>query len=396
MESATDPVRRFAVNKAFSLKNNPLSGIALSGWAAMLWRYGGAIEWRKYWLRALFLSFMAIVNGIFALLDWIFFAHTIVKAKLHPSPVFILGHPRTGTTLMHNLLSKDDEQFYFCTTFQAGFPSGFAILNKISWLFAGFVDERRPMDNMKLGLSMPQEDELATNVLSGGKSQYMSIFLPRLERGCFRQFVNFEDATIYDFSCWRQSFMFLLKKLSAVNDGGSGKRRLLLKSPVHTGRVRLLLKLFPNAQFIYLHRDPYRVYQSAANMADKAYPYMYLHTPDNIHVQEFILSQFEQLHSLYVRDRKLIPKGNLIEIAFEDLANNQEETIARIYTHLKWPNVDRMRAAVREHQKTNKSYKKNNFSTLSKAEKKMVARRWKQAFDEFDYKIEQDDDRKEL
>eukprot|EP00465_Bigelowiella_longifila_P001727 CAMPEP_0185252254 /NCGR_PEP_ID=MMETSP1359-20130426/1406_1 /TAXON_ID=552665 /ORGANISM="Bigelowiella longifila, Strain CCMP242" /LENGTH=241 /DNA_ID=CAMNT_0027834379 /DNA_START=382 /DNA_END=1107 /DNA_ORIENTATION=- len=241
---------------------------------------------------------------------------------------------------------------------------------------------------MKLGLSMPQEDELATNVLSGGKSQYMSIFLPRLERESFRQFVNFEDATADDFACWRQSFMFLLKKLSAVNDGGSGNRRLLLKSPVHTGRVRLLLKLFPNAQFIYLHRNPYRVYQSAANMADKAYPYMYLHTPDNIHIQEFILSQFEQLHSLYIRDRNLIPKGNLIEIAFEDLANDQEKTIARIYTHFKWPNVDRMLAAVREHQKTNKSYKKNSFSTLSEHEKKMVAQRWKQAFNEFDYKIE--------
>jgi len=35
--------------------------------------------------------------------------------------------------------------------------------------------------------------------------------------------------------------------------------RLLLKSPVHTSRVGLLLQLFPQAQFVYLHRDPLTV-----------------------------------------------------------------------------------------------------------------------------------------
>jgi hypothetical protein len=40
----------------------------------------------------------------------------------------------------------------------------------------------------------------------------------------------------------------------------------LLKSPVHTARVELLLQLFPKAQFIYIHRDPYTVFKSAVHM----------------------------------------------------------------------------------------------------------------------------------
>jgi hypothetical protein len=35
-----------------------------------------------------------------------------------------------------------------------------------------------------------------------------------------------------------------------------GTKPLLIKSPVHTARVRLLLKLFPKAKFIYIHRHP--------------------------------------------------------------------------------------------------------------------------------------------
>lgn len=46
---------------------------------------------------------------------------------------------------------------------------------------------------------------------------------------------------------------------------------LLIKSPVHTARVRLVLGLFPRARFLYIHRDPYEVFQSAVHMADTYY-----------------------------------------------------------------------------------------------------------------------------
>ena len=41
-----------------------------------------------------------------------------------------------------------------------------------------------------------------------------------------------------------------------------GGKPLVIKSPVHTARVALLLKLFPRAKFIYLHRNPLQVFQS--------------------------------------------------------------------------------------------------------------------------------------
>ncbi|GAB5355019.1 hypothetical protein AAMO2058_000169800 [Amorphochlora amoebiformis] len=382
-------LHNYNVGHALEVKNNPFAGISLGGWCRIVWKYGYYFQWGKYWLRIIFLTFMAFINTFFGFLDWVIFAGSIAKAIVNPNPVFVLGHPRTGTTLLHNLLSLDNKQFIFCSTFQAGFPSGFAILRPISWMFAAFVDSKRPMDNMELSLDLPQEDELATNALSGGASQYMSIYLPQLERKCFRPLIAFDEkeACPRDSQAWRSAFDHLMRKLSAVNDNGSGRRRLLLKSPVHTGRVRLLLKLFPNAQFIYLHRDPYRVYQSAVNMADKAYPYMYLHTPSDMQMQDFILDQFLLLHRLYIRDRDLIPKGNLVELSFAELTKDPIKAVEGIYRSFGWKGFEFILPKIQQYQAKHRSYSKNTFVGLSEIERKVISRKWREAFEEFGYKL---------
>ncbi len=61
---------------------------------------------------------------------------------------------------------------------------------------------------------------------------------------------------------------------TTYSNGGDTNRRMVVKSPVHTARVRVLLEMFPNAQFVYVHRDPYVVLQSSAHMADAYYWYV--------------------------------------------------------------------------------------------------------------------------
>ena len=77
--------------------------------------------------------------------------------QLPEDPVFVIGHPRTGTTLLHNLLASDDKSFYFCTTFCAGFPSCFLWFEEYGkYLFAGIIEKKRPMDMMPLHFDLPQ------------------------------------------------------------------------------------------------------------------------------------------------------------------------------------------------------------------------------------------------
>lgn len=49
----------------------------------------------------------------------VLYSQAVARQPLHPEPVFILGHPRTGTTHLHNLLSRDPA-FAYATTFHAG------------------------------------------------------------------------------------------------------------------------------------------------------------------------------------------------------------------------------------------------------------------------------------
>ena len=140
-------------------------------------------------------------------------------------------------------------------------------------------DEFNALNSTLVVLS--QEDELAINALSGGTSPYMPLVFMDREKD-FRPFFTFEQAQPQDRARWIECFMFFLRKvalLGAMQDGsnlaggrpgtaGTAGRRMLLKSPVHTARIKLLLELFPDAQFLYIHRDPFTVFKSAAHMAD--------------------------------------------------------------------------------------------------------------------------------
>jgi hypothetical protein len=76
-------------------------------------------------------------------------------------PLFIIGHWRSGTTLMHEMLMLDER--YFCpTTYQCFAPGHFLlteglITSALSWI----MPDKRPMDNVSAGWHRPQEDEFA-------------------------------------------------------------------------------------------------------------------------------------------------------------------------------------------------------------------------------------------
>ena len=111
----------------------------------------------------------------------------------------------------------------------------------------------------------------------------------------FRPFFTFEHAQPHQRQRWIDCFLFVCRKLS-LRCGG---KRLLLKSPVHTARVKLLLELFPDAQFVYVHRHPEEVYQSACHMANTAYWHMYLAQPtdEQVHAMRLLESPYHLLAS---------------------------------------------------------------------------------------------------
>ena len=363
---------------------------------------------------------MSLLNTCGALVDTLVYGAAVRKQPLNDEPVFIIGHPRTGTTHLHNLLSKDD-RFVCATTFSVGFPSSCLCLRAIAPLMGLIMDNKRPMDDMALGWDTPQEDELAVNMMSGGVSPYMPLLLPRKEKS-FRKYYRFltgavpaepkkndgstalksDNATrtrggkaaASDDYCdpqsllaWKTSFLHFLKKTQYAAEKGGTRKRLLLKSPVHTARVALLREMFPKATFIFVHRHPCAVFQSAAHMADAYYWQCYLQKPTVQDTQEFILYQGALLHRAYMEDISGVDEGRKTEVRFEDLDGDLLETVQKLYEDLGWrEHFERTKPTLLRYQSSLKDFKKNAFTRELSAEAvAVVRRRWSQWFDDLGY-----------
>src|SRR6185312_5814672 len=83
--------------------------------------------------------------------------------------IFVLGFWRSGTTLMHELLSQD-QRFCFPSNYAAFHPHHFVFTGKAA-LARGDKEIRRPQDGMTTGWGTPQEDEFALLAL-GARSPY--------------------------------------------------------------------------------------------------------------------------------------------------------------------------------------------------------------------------------
>ena len=406
LPSSSKATYQFTPKFQHSVKNNPLCGITFPEWVGLLRRRWKDIEWRTYWPRLVVLTILSGLNSLLALPEYLFYSKRISKTEINPRPVFILGHPRTGTTMLHSLLALDTEQFSICTTFCSGFPSSFLWLEQ--WggkkVFAGVMDETRPMDNVPLDFDLPQEDELATNVWTASDpvSPYMALFF-MTDEPSFRPFFAFDDNSDNSDERlsperlaaarkrWTSAFLYLLKKLTLRDqllhnqESSSSRRRLVLKSPVHTGRIRLLLNLFPDAQFIFIHRHPAEVFQSAAHMADTTYWYTYMTTPSSEQIQEFILRQYEILWERYQQDKQLLKQNQLIEVSYEELSEKPIQTLERIYQTLEWDVSLPFRQRLQEQLSEHNIYQRNRHSKLPEALLQLIEERWGHSYDTLGY-----------
>ena len=168
--------------------------------------------------------------------------------------IFILGFWRSGTTLLHELLCKDD-RFGFPTTYACLNPHHF-VLTQARALVRPGPQIRRPQDKMMISLAAPQEDEFGLLCL-GARSPYEGLLVPRKFAQAFA-LADPRDLCSDEKRHWRKTFEAFLRGVSLV----SGGKPLVLKSPAHSYRVATLRELLPDARFVLIVRNPYEVLES--------------------------------------------------------------------------------------------------------------------------------------
>lgn len=362
----------------WSISHNYLAGITAGDWWRLLRANRFAIS-PAYWHRAAFISLASVMNSFYARKERRQYGEAIDRVQITQPPLFILGHWRSGTTLLHNLLAQDTSQFGFANTYQVVNPKTFLTTEKtMTRRFARFVPPTRPMDNMSLSFDSPQEDEFAPLLLSL-LSPYLGISFPR-HIDAYARFLTFREASVQEAQQWQKALLWFCKKLTFREN-----KPLLLKSPPHTARIRLLLEIFPDARFVHIHRNPYRVFQSQRHFFNTAAWYTYLQKPNPATIDEGILARYRTMYDAYFEDLPQIPEGQFAEVRFEHLEQDPVGVTRRIYESLSLPGFRTFEPTLRAYSESLSGYHKNSFSPLAGPIRQHVAEEWATCFHQWGY-----------
>ncbi len=341
-------------------------GVTLDSWVRLLRREKFRIA-PVFWPRALWITALSLANSAAARAASRRFADQLEQVRVQ-APVFILGHYRSGTTFLHELL-RSDPRYASPTRFQTFNPGTFLLTER--WLapvVEPFMLPRRV-----------QEDEVAYMVLTQC-SPYMDWCFPRSRAGGYGRYLTFRDAAPAEVAAWSEAVVRFLKAVTLRTS-----RPLILKSPPHTARVRLLLELFPDARFIHIRRDPYAVFVSTLGLLRALYPVFGLQKRPRALDTDAVLHTYTEMYNAYFTDRMLIPHGQHVEIAYEDLESDPISELERIYETLSLGDFEPVRGPVQAYLASVSGYRKNSHPRLDDATRERVATAWRRNFEAWNY-----------
>ncbi len=241
-------------------------------------------------------------------------------------PVFIIGFWRSGTTLLHNLLCQDPQAAY-TTTFQTVFPN--LVLTQSWWLKPVvniFLPPQRPYDNVSMDMDFPQEEDFGMMNL-----QPATIYKFFIYPGDFDRIVEEELFTAKvpeeKVRLWKEAYRSMMVK-AVFNTRGT---RYIGKNPCHMTRIGLLLEMFPDARFIFIHRNPYKVIESLYHFILSIFPGVQLQDVPASYTRETVVNLYRQSMEAYFADRHLIPACNLIEVGLNEFQEDIHGHLRQIY-----------------------------------------------------------------
>ena len=329
------------------------------------------------WPMATSISLVSPLNSMLARIQKVTHGRRIREAQIHENPLFILGHWRSGTTYLHELLSLD-EQFISPTTYQCFAPHHFlltqSIIPRLLWFI---IPSQRPMDNVKVGWNQPQEDEFGICIM-GVPSPYLRLAFPNQTDTCL-DYLNMQGLSHEEINQWMARFREFLALLSTGRE-----QPLLLKSPTHTGRIGLLAKEFPGAKFVHIVRHPFDLVSSSIRLWHALDTTQGLQVPNFRSLEDYIMHAYHRMYEGFDSGCRDIEDHRLITVKYEDLVENPVYEVARIYEQLQLTGFDTLEPALVKVAKQAKAYQAGKHRLDNVLEQRVV-REWAGYFEKYDF-----------
>ena len=321
------------------------------------------------------IAFLYILKSLimfpFSLTEKLFLSGKIKKTEIRQTPVFVIGHYRSGTTYLHKTLASD-KRWGCISTFDFLFPYAPKSIGKALKPFLQktihlFKIKHLHFHNYIFNLDDPLEEDMLTISAITPNSAFWSEIYPKNAWQHFNSQVFF--TTVKEKEEWKKTYLYCLKKLTQKYPG----KRLLLKNPPNTGRIKAVLELFPDAKFIFIYRNPYQVFYSTVSLWKRTLEKYYaLHKITDAEREAIIFRHYNKLMQSYEEDKKLIPSENLVEVRYEIFEKYPFEEAKRIYTELGLADFANAAEDIKSRLDQEKSYTKYSYKYDEKTQNKIL------------------------
>lgn len=304
-------------------------GVRFLPWLRLLARHGFRVAPSRL-PRAATITAASLLNEVLRGVTLAIWGRGMRKARIEQDPVIVIGHWRSGTTLLHELLACDP-RFTAPNTIQCGAPSHFVLSEEFATDWLGFLlPPERPMDAMPMGFARPQEDEVALCNL-GLPSPWWGIAFPNVP-DIDQAWADLEGLSDRDRARWLAAWTTWLRDIQFEHPG-----RLLLKNPLHTYRVPLIRRVFPAADFIHIVRDPHDLVPSCVNFHMRLSDAHGLERPRREGLEDRIFTSIERMDARITTTWDAIPAAHRFRTRYEDVVADPLGVLQAIYKHFGWP-----------------------------------------------------------
>ena len=337
-----------------------LMGCRLDVWLRLLRENGFSIAKDRV-PEALLITGVSTLLAPFALAEKLIYQKRIAAAVPARDPVYILGHWRSGTTYLQNMLAQDTQFAWADPVNTVLMPCSLLLGGALKKAVARGLEGGRPMDNVQYSLQSPMEETFALLTVSTHSVIDMLAFPAAWERYLSEAFL--EDLPPEARQEWRRAYTYVIQKLTYAHGG----RQLLLKSPDNTAHVAELHALYPEARFINIHRDPYETIRSTIHMFRSQMERQQLGpAPENLDeiIEDAVVEIFRRMYRSLFDSERLLPENRRADIAYTEFCARPTESLRAIYEQLELPGFEAARPAFEAYAAGQKNYVKNHF-TLS-------------------------------
>ena len=295
------------------------------------------LTWRVYGFGRVLLTWLFVepllrlFTAATLALDHLFFpGFRAVQVK---KPVFIIGHPRSGTTFLHHLLTRTEEAAPF-QTWHLFFPALTArVLVKplVNFLVRKGKTEVMPEETgHKMEINRPDEEEMLflhnfdTNFITIGMLSFDERDYPELQyhdrqpREARLRSMRFLDG------CFRRHLYF------------TGRKQIIAQTHFSTFRLKTMLEFYPDAKFIFVLRNPHQVVPSFLSLLHNSIKFRWgidAISPELL--QRYNEHRFQGMVDLYRYFYELdknneLPRDRVMVLPYDLLRDDLETAFTRI------------------------------------------------------------------